>query len=67
MDKSKIADLLYVIVATGIAWFLLWFGYSVLEIWRFFTSWVFLNLALAISLIVFTTLGGIKQLKQVLD
>jgi len=64
--EFNIFTLLYAIVTSGIAWFLLWFAYDVMEIWRFLEPWTFTNLALAICLIVFVILGGIKQLKKVL-
>ena len=64
--KFNISTLLYAIVTSGIAWFLLWFAYDVMEIWQFLKPRTFTNLALAICLIVFVILGGIEQLKKML-
>ena len=64
--KFNISTLLYAIVASGIAWFLLWFAYDLLKFWQFLKPLVFANLALAICLIVFVILGGIGQLKKAL-
>ena len=63
--KFNISTLLYAIVASAIAWFLLWFAYDVMKVWQFLEPLVFANLALAICLIVFVILGGIEQLKKV--
>ena len=63
--KFNISSLLYAIVASGIAWFLLWFVYDVMKVWQFLKPLVFANLALAICLIVFVILGGIEQLKKI--
>jgi len=66
MGKFNISPLLYAIITSGIAWFLLWFAYDVMEISQFLNSGTFTNLALAICLIIFVILGGIEQLKNVL-
>ena len=65
-SRFNFSTLLYAIVTSGIAWFLLWFVYDVKEIWQFLKPGVFTNLALAICLIVFVILGGIEQLKNLL-
>jgi len=67
MAESNVRPLLYAIVTSGIAWFLLWFVYDIMKIWQFLKPLVFANLALAICLIVFVILGGIKQLKKALS
>ena len=66
MAEFNIFTLLYAIVTSGIAWFLLWLAYDVMEVWQFLKPLVFANLALAVCLIVFVILGGIEQLKKVL-
>ena len=66
MAESSILPLLYAIVTSGIAWFLLWFVYDVMKIWQFLKPLAFANLALATCLIVFVILGGVGQLKKVL-
>jgi len=67
MGEFNISTLLYAIVVSGIAWFLLWFTYDVMEISQFLNPGTFTNLTLAICLIVFVSLGGIEQLKKVLE
>jgi len=64
--EFNILTLLYAIVTSGIAWFLLWFAYDIMEIWHFLKSGTFTNLALTICLIVFVIFVGIEQLKEVL-
>ena len=66
MVEFDIPSLLYAIIASGIAWFLLWLVYDIMKIWQFLKPLAFTNLTLAICLIVFVILGGIEQLKKAL-
>jgi len=66
MVEFNVFTLLYAVVASGTAWFLLWFVYDFMEIWQFLKPGAFINLALAICLVVFVILGGIEQLKKAL-
>jgi len=66
MSEFNVSALLYAIVTSAIAWFLLWFAYDTMEISQSLNPLSFTNLALAICLIVFVILGGVEQLKKVL-
>lgn len=66
MGKVNISPLLYAIVASGIAWFFLWFAYDVMRIWHFLKPLTFANLGIVICLIAFVIFGGIEQLKNLL-
>jgi len=66
MSEFNVSTLLYAIVTSTIAWFLLWFAYDIMEISQFLNPMTFTNLAFAICLIVFVILRGIGQLKKVL-
>ena len=63
--EFNVSALLYAMVISGIAWFLLWFVYDVMETWQFLKPGAFTNLASAMCLIVFVILGGIEKLKKV--
>jgi len=67
MGEIDISALLYAIATAGIAWFLLWAAYEVMEIVRFLSPAAFTNIALAMCLIIFVIFGGIKQLKNLLS
>lgn len=67
MGEIDISALLYAIAAAGIAWFLLWAAYDVMEIVRFLSPATFTNITLAMCLIIFVIFGGIKQLKNLLN
>ena len=56
--------LLYSIAAGGIAWFLLWFAYDVIEIRQSLNVATFRNLVLAICLIVILGVGAICRVRN---
>lgn len=66
VNISRVRVFLFAITVSAVVWFLLWFAYDVAEIWRNLKSVTYQNLAIAICLIVFLLVGGIKQLSKAL-